>query len=927
MSTVKAGKAIVKDVLSGDTVVLMGQTPKNGPPPEMQLSLASLRAPRLNVAGDEPFAWKSRQFLQSLCIGKPVSFKIEYTVPALNNRKFGNILCGASGSIDASKTIVENGFAAVIKTGPSSDRSSNYDALVAAEETAKESGLGLHTTDALEIAAASAVIERKPSLERCQELYEAMKTTVTEAIVDYVRDGSSLRMFLPAYKCIVSFNLAGVLCPMMYQRDTQKPAPFALIARHFVEIRLLGRRVNIRVGGFSSKNGVFYGKIEHPKGDISAEILKNGFGKTSWTIDYTPNGPSLKKAESDAQKARKGIFHNFKAPARKSKGKARFTGVVSEVVSGDTVVVTVDGSGDTRRVSLSSVITPRQGRRNPKTKEEEPQPFSWQAKEFLRATSIGRKVSVSVEYSRTGNAVAGRPAPLPREFGTVLLNAKADQNLAAMLLGRGYAKTVNHRADDPRSAFYSKLEEKEDAAKKAGKGQWGEGPKAESGDHRHVDLCGDASKAKRYLSYFQRAGQHLNKAVVEYCFNAGKFKLYVPKENCVIFFGLSGVRCPATARPARGGYAARPAEPYGDEAIALVKAALQQRDVQVEVESVDDRGTFLGSLFAKVDGKKRNLSLYLVQQGYGRLIRYSAERSPYYDELIAAESAAKNSKLRTWENYVEQVKVERDDADVTVKSYTAKMTFIDSAQEFYLATTGAESKKIEAGLAALAEKYGDKPEAPTGDDVVEPASKLLVAAQYDGVWYRAKIDKVVRPDETDASGAKQSTLCEITFIDFGNKDCVEPAALRPLPDDLKSSSPLAFQCNLALVKVPGLEKQFGDASAQYLAELTWDQVLSVQDVSAEDGVKSVIITVHPESGEPTADTPTTNELICAEGLGRYKKPFVPKYGRGKPRKTPFDGVAKRIQAAHAAAAKAKSPTGMFAYGDFDSDDDPKRELF
>lgn len=40
--------------------------------------------------------------------------------------------------------------------------------------------------------------------------------------------------------------------------------------------------------------------------------------------------------------------------------------------------------------------------------------------------------------------------------------------MASMLLGRGYAKTVNHRADDPRSAFYSKLEEKEDAAKKSG---------------------------------------------------------------------------------------------------------------------------------------------------------------------------------------------------------------------------------------------------------------------------------------------------------------------------------------------------------------------------------------------------------------------------------------------------------------------------
>merc|ERR1712025_764725 len=116
-----------------------------------------------------------------------------------------------------------------------------------------------------------------------------------------------------------------------------------------------------------------------------------------------------------------------------------------------------------------------------------------------------------------------------------------------------------------------------------------------------------------------------------------------------------------------------------------------------------------GSLFAKVDGKKRNLSLYLVQEGYGRLLRYSAEKSPYADDLFAAETNAKNSKLRVWENYVEQVKVDKEDTEVTVKSYTARMTYIDSAQEFYIAATGPETQKIEDGLKALSEKYGDKP--------------------------------------------------------------------------------------------------------------------------------------------------------------------------------------------------------------------------
>ena len=40
------GFGTVKEVLSGDTVVVMGQA-KAGPPPELKLTLASLQAPRI----------------------------------------------------------------------------------------------------------------------------------------------------------------------------------------------------------------------------------------------------------------------------------------------------------------------------------------------------------------------------------------------------------------------------------------------------------------------------------------------------------------------------------------------------------------------------------------------------------------------------------------------------------------------------------------------------------------------------------------------------------------------------------------------------------------------------------------------------------------------------------------------------------------
>jgi len=41
-----SGNATVKAVISGDTIVLLGNS-TNGPPPELMLTLASLQAPRL----------------------------------------------------------------------------------------------------------------------------------------------------------------------------------------------------------------------------------------------------------------------------------------------------------------------------------------------------------------------------------------------------------------------------------------------------------------------------------------------------------------------------------------------------------------------------------------------------------------------------------------------------------------------------------------------------------------------------------------------------------------------------------------------------------------------------------------------------------------------------------------------------------------
>ncbi|GFS39452.1 TUDOR-SN protein 1 [Actinidia rufa] len=73
-------------------------------------------------------------------------------------------------------------------------------------------------------------------------------------------------------------------------------------------------------------------------------------------------------------------------------------------------------------------------------------------------------------------------------------------------------------------------------------------------------------------------------AVVEYVLSAHQFKLFVPKETCSIAFSFSGVRCPGCD------------EPFSAEAIALMGRKIMQRDVEIEVETVDGTGTFLESM-------------------------------------------------------------------------------------------------------------------------------------------------------------------------------------------------------------------------------------------------------------------------------------------------------------------------------------------
>ncbi|XP_075491129.1 ribonuclease TUDOR 2-like [Primulina tabacum] len=280
----------VKAVPSGDSLVLMGNS-KAEIPQEKSITLSSLMAPKLGAPHrggiDEPFAWDSREFLRKLSIGKEVTFKVDYTVSSIN-REFGSVVLGDK---NVALVVVAAGWAKVKDVGQQKGEASPYlTELLRLEDQAKQQGVGRWSR--VPGAAEASIRNLPPSAMSDPGSFDAVallaanRGSPLEAIVDHVRDGSTLRVhLLPEYQYVQVF-VAGIQAPSAGRRaasenaivtDTASieqnggsvaespapltsarriaassasmvevpPDPFGREAKHFTETRVLHRDVSI----------------------------------------------------------------------------------------------------------------------------------------------------------------------------------------------------------------------------------------------------------------------------------------------------------------------------------------------------------------------------------------------------------------------------------------------------------------------------------------------------------------------------------------------------------------------------------------------------------------------------------------------------------------------------------------------------------
>lgn len=802
-------RGIVKMVLSGCNIIVRGQ-PRGGPPPERQINLSNIRAgamarraaqsqPDAKDTPDEPWAFQAREFLRKKLIGKEICFNVE--IKTALGREYGMVYLGRDTTGEnIAESLVNEGLATVRREGI---RGNNPDQarLCELEDQSKASKKGMWS----EGGGAHTIRDMKYIIENPRHFVDSMHQKPINAIIEHVRDGSVVRALLLPDHYLITVMLSGVKCPSFKREPdgVETPEAFAAEAKFFTESRLLQRDVQIIME--SCPNQIMLGTILHPNGNITELLLKEGFARcVDWSMAvYTQGAENLRAAERSAKERKVRIWKDYVAPTANIDLKDRqFVAKVMQVVNADAMVVKLN-SGEYKTIHLSSIRPPRiEGEEKNKDKDKRFRPlydipYMFEAREFMRKKLIGKKVNVTVDYIRAATG-AGETTPAfsERTCATVSIGGI---NIAEALVSKGLATIIRYRQDDDqRSSHYDELLAAEARAIKNGKGLHS---KKEVPIHRVADISGETQKAKQFLPFLQRAGR--SEAVVEYVFSGSRLKLYMPKETCLITFLLAGIDCPRGSRNTPGGM--QTADPFSNEAMLFTKELVLQREVEVEVESMDKAGNFIGWLH--IEGL--NLSVALVENALSK-VHFTAERSSYYKTLTTAEEPCRERKEKVWANYeekpVEEVVQMTEEKERLANYRSSYVTEINDNMHFYAqdVETGAQ---LESLMETMRAEIAAQP--PVEGSYAPRRGDFCISKFADGEWYRARLEKVESPSKI-----------HVFYIDYGNREVVSSVRLAAMPPAFSTRvlPAQATEYSFAFIQVP----QDDDVRAEAVDSLVRD---------------------------------------------------------------------------------------------------------
>ncbi|WBW75477.1 Tudor domain and nuclease, Snd1 [Schizosaccharomyces osmophilus] len=861
--------SMIKYAHSGDSfTILVKNTLKQIN--EKQFSLAYIDCPRFRKEGDEPFAFEAQEHARRLVVGRPAS-TCTFNVAPTTKREYG---CIRTDDLDLTESLLRAGLA---KLRPEAVRRESahenpyFKGLEEAQSAAQESKLGVWSN--LE----DAVQTEKAVPADIPKFMKRNQKKKLKGVIENIRDGDQLRVRLllkPRRHQYINVSLAGVRCPRATHTYGDQPPteeePFGNAARQFVETRLLQRNVVIELLGVTPNNTGFIANVLHPAGNIAHVLLSGGLGRVAdlHSINLGPEAmQNLRAIERKAKTSNLGIWKNVKLPNVGSLSLRDYSGTVSRVISTDTLEVRRDDGSDAR-LQLSSI-------RHPRPSNEKEAPYQFDAREFFRKKTVGKRVNVSLDFVRP--AQNGLP-----EINACTVTLSDGTNLAMLAVENGYASVLRHRADDvDRSPFYDHLIQAEKSAQEAKKGMW-------SGKKPRYDAIVNASetplKSRQYLSSLQR--NRKLPVVIDNVISGSRFRCFCPKENCFFMFACAGIRTPRTARNAQD-----KEEPFATESFNLAKSLLQQ-EVEVEVLSVDNNSCFLGDLIVN---RTSNFALNLLTDGLAWCQGYSNQSNVQYNQYHDAEFSSKEKKIGMWHNYapeVAQKKTEVPSNPATPEPMYLDVALSDIADDgkFSFQVAGPNIQELENLMSELS----DHKKTARSLDHYNVGMNVAAISTLDNAIYRGKILRCNR----------ENLNADVLLYDYGSVEQIPFKNLLALPEKFSKLKPQAQLSRLTFVQLPPSNSDYYEDARLVFSELAMNKGLVAKIDGKTDNVASVTL-YNPSDGADFSDC--INTQLVALGMASVTP---------KRKLAPFEKDTASLNILQDCQQQARlNHIGMWVYGD------------
>lgn len=307
-----------------------------------------------------------------------------------------------------------------------------------------------------------------------------------------------------------------------------------------------------------------------------------------------------------------------------------FRGIVSGIISGDTLVVRQFIGGKRSdvfvAVSLEKIQCPKIGTTDGRVQDE---PFAWQAYNFTRGLAIGQRIEY---YPNKAKVDIKRHHPnfgaLQVTFARVKLVDKGGKDLGLAVVEAGYGKVRNQKEqkDDDEDYIDSlKLAQEEASSKKIG--MWSEN---QEGAVRKLPVQIDNKSLLKKKDF---------DAIVQTVINGSMFNVWLLPNFEYITLQLAGVRAPSAKRNAP--------ELYGIESKNFSEDRLVERVVKVSLYEINENGNFVGRILHP----KGDIAVFLVSEGLAQMVNQTAALIPNSEEIRAAETRAKENQKNIWKNF------------------------------------------------------------------------------------------------------------------------------------------------------------------------------------------------------------------------------------------------------------------------------------